>query len=63
MNPPGVSQVRLQVDWSFFRGLTSTGESAEPISSVVRLGKTLGLSVVVEGVSGWGYLFRPAVAL
>jgi len=66
----------FKIDRSFIQTLTSTGDSAELISSLVKLGKALGLSVVAEGVeteeqleylqklgcaTGQGFLFMPAV--
>ncbi len=66
----------FKIDRSFIQTLTSEDKSAELISSLVQLGKALGLSVVAEGVeteeqlallqelgcaTGQGYLFMPAV--
>ncbi|MBN2177051.1 MAG: EAL domain-containing protein [Demequinaceae bacterium] len=66
----------FKIDRSFIQTLTSEDKSAELISSLVNLGKSLGLSVVAEGVETeeqlaflrelgcsrvQGYLFMPAV--
>lgn len=66
----------FKIDRSFIQTLTSEENSSELISSLVRLGKALGLSVVAEGVeteeqlaylrelgcaTGQGFLFMPAV--
>jgi len=66
----------FKIDRSFIQTLTSGDDSAELISSLVKLGKALGLSVVAEGVeteqqltllqelgcaTAQGYLFMPAV--
>jgi diguanylate cyclase (GGDEF)-like protein len=67
----------FKIDRSFIHSLTSADQSVELISSLVALGKALGLAVVAEGVetaeqltflqevgcaAGQGYLFMPAVA-
>ena len=67
----------FKIDRSFIRTLTSSDNSAELISALVKLGKALGIAVVAEGVetgeqleflqdigcaTGQGYLFMPAVA-
>lgn len=66
----------FKIDRSFIHTLTSADNSSELISSLVKLGKALGLSVLAEGVetdeqlaslqelgcaTGQGYLFMPAV--
>ncbi|WP_430867239.1 EAL domain-containing protein [Demequina aurantiaca] len=66
----------FKIDRSFIQQLTRDDDSAELISSLVTLGKALGLSVVAEGVetdeqlallqelgcaTAQGYLFMPAV--
>ena len=66
----------FKIDRSFIQTLTSAENSSELISSLVKLGKALGLSVLAEGVeteeqlallqglgcaTGQGYLFMPAV--
>ncbi|WP_291379242.1 EAL domain-containing protein [Demequina sp.] len=67
----------FKIDRSFIQSLTAGGNSAELISSLVQLGKALGLAVLAEGVeteeqlvflqslgcaTGQGFLFMPAVA-
>jgi diguanylate cyclase (GGDEF)-like protein len=67
----------FKIDRSFIQTLASGENSAELISSLVKLGNSLGLSVVAEGVetdeqlaflqklgcaAGQGYLFMPAVS-
>ena len=67
----------FKIDRSFIRTLTSSDNSAELISALVKLGNALGIAVVAEGVetdeqleflqgigcaTGQGYLFMPAVA-
>lgn len=66
----------FKIDRSFIQTMTSAENSAELITSLVTLGKTLGLAVVAEGVetgaqleflqeigcsTAQGYLFMPAV--
>lgn len=66
----------IKIDRSFISSLTSADNSVELISSLVKLGNALGLSVLAEGVetgeqlaflqelgcaTGQGYLFMPAV--
>jgi len=66
----------FKIDRSFIQTLTSGEDSGELISSLVKLGNSLGISVVAEGVetneqleflqklgcaAGQGYLFMPAV--
>ncbi len=66
----------FKIDRSFIHTLTNADNSSELISSLVKLGKALGLSVLAEGVetdeqltslqqlgcaTGQGYLFMPAV--
>jgi len=66
----------FKIDRSFIRTLTSSDNSVELISALVKLGKALGIAVVAEGVetgeqleflqeigcaTGQGYLFMPAV--
>jgi diguanylate cyclase (GGDEF)-like protein len=66
----------FKIDRSFIQSLSGEDNSAELISSLVKLGKALGLSVLAEGVeteeqrsfledlgcvTGQGYLFMPAV--
>jgi diguanylate cyclase (GGDEF)-like protein len=67
----------FKIDRSFIRTLTSSDNSVELISALVKLGKALGIAVVAEGVetgeqlaflqeigcaTGQGYLFMPAVS-
>ena len=67
----------FKIDRSFIRTLTSSDNSAELISALVKLGNALDIAVVAEGVetgeqleflqgigcaTGQGYLFMPAVA-
>ena len=66
----------IKIDRSFIQSLTTAENSGELISSLVKLGNALGLSVLAEGVetseqlaflqglgcaTGQGYLFMPAV--
>ncbi len=66
----------IKIDRSFIQTLTTAENSGELISSLVKLGNALGLSVLAEGVetgeqlaflqdlgcaTGQGYLFMPAV--
>ncbi len=67
----------FKIDRSYLRGLASGEHTTELITSLVGLGRSLGLAVVAEGVetgeqlaflqsigcaSGQGYLFTPAVS-
>ena len=68
---------RLKIDKSFVQEIGSTSRAAQVAQAVVSLGKTLGLSIIGEGVEqlhhanalrewgcheGQGFLYAPALA-